>query len=67
LKKFELDDDYLGNETSTSEHFNVEVGTKGGLFRVFIEVDLMKIIIGNVRICGAVTVHWMFKFGHSPL
>jgi large subunit ribosomal protein L5e len=55
LKKFELDEDYLGNETATGEHFNVEEGN--GPFRAFIEVGLMKITTSNVKVCGALMVH----------
>jgi hypothetical protein len=57
LKKFELNENYHGNETTTGKHLNVEEGIKGnGLFMVFIEVGLMKVIIGNVRVCGDVAV-----------
>jgi len=68
LKKFELDEDYLGNETTTGEHLNVEEGTEGnGSFRALIKVGLMKITTNNVKVCGALLMHWMLKFGHSPL
>ncbi len=56
------------NEMIISEHFNVEEGIEGnGLFKALIEMGLMKITIGNVKVCGAITVHWMPRFGHSPL
>ncbi len=68
LKKFELDEDYLGNETTTSEHFNVEEGIEENRsFRALIKVGLMKITTNNVKVYGALLMHWMLKFGHSPL
>jgi hypothetical protein len=68
LKKFELDEDYFSNETTICEHFNVEEGTKGnGPFTAFIDVGLMKLTTNNVKVCGALMVHWMLRFGHSPL
>jgi len=54
----------FGNEMAIGEHFNVKEGTKGnGPFRGPIGVGLMKTTIGNVKVCGALMVFWMPKFG----
>jgi hypothetical protein len=68
LKKFEFNEDYPSNETTTTKHFNVEENTKGnGPFEALVEVGLMKIITSNVRVCGALIMFWMLRFGHYPL
>jgi hypothetical protein len=53
---------------TTCEHFNVEEGIEcNGPFRALIDMGLMKIKTCNVKVCGALIVHWMLKFGHSTL
>jgi large subunit ribosomal protein L5e len=52
LKKFELDEDYPGNETATGEDFNVEEGEGKWPFRALLDVGLVRTTTGN-RVFGA--------------
>lgn len=68
LKKF--DEEYLGNEITTSEGFNVEEGIEGnGSFRALIKVGFMKTKTNNVRVCATLkgaldALVWTFPIVH---
>jgi large subunit ribosomal protein L5e len=61
LKKFELDEDYPGNETATGEDFNVEEGEGKRPFRALLDVGLIRTTTGN-RVFGALKVLYNLKF-----
>jgi len=52
LKNFELDEDYVGNETATGEDYNVEEGEGKRPFRALLDVGLVRTTTGN-RVFGA--------------
>lgn len=52
LKNFELDQEYVGNETATGEDYNVEEGEGKRPFRALLDVGLVRTTTGN-RVFGA--------------
>jgi large subunit ribosomal protein L5e len=52
LKNFELDQEYVGNETATGEDYNIEEGEGKRPFRALLDVGLVRTTTGN-RVFGA--------------
>ncbi|BBN08946.1 large subunit ribosomal protein L5e [Marchantia polymorpha subsp. ruderalis] len=52
LKKFELDEEYVGNTEATGEDFNIEAGDAKKPFRALLDVGLVRTTTGN-RVFGA--------------
>lgn len=52
MKKFELDEEYVGNTEATGEDFNIEAGDAKKPFRALLDVGLVRTTTGN-RVFGA--------------